>query len=145
MGADPWHVRQKSLILHTNKGARESGVNNGKILLEKIADVSVMTLNDPSVLNAFGHKLREDMQAAMDRPIYSCYAYPNELRADLAAYMAVDEDGPLLDRVETVEKISVGYIRDFHPAEHLKLGIGGLVSRYDYPSALDRAYGDPTS
>jgi 2-(1,2-epoxy-1,2-dihydrophenyl)acetyl-CoA isomerase len=30
-------------------------------------DVAVMTLNDPSVLNAFGLKLREDMQEAMDK------------------------------------------------------------------------------
>lgn len=53
--------------------------------------------------------------------------------------------GPLAGRVFTVDKISVGYIRDFHLDEHLKLGIGGLVSRYDYPGELDRAYGDPTS
>jgi hypothetical protein len=66
-------------------------------------------------------------------------------RAERVAEDELFEDGPLLGRVTTVEKISLGYIRDFHPAEHLKLGIGGLVSRYDYPSALDRAYGDPTS
>lgn len=40
---------------------------HGKIRLETIGSVAVMTLNDPAVLNAFGHKLREDMQAAMDR------------------------------------------------------------------------------
>jgi hypothetical protein len=55
------------------------------------------------------------------------------------------DEGPPLDRVFTVEKLSLGYIRDFHLDDHLKLGVGGLVSRYDYPSALDRAYGDPTS
>jgi hypothetical protein len=57
----------------------------------------------------------------------------------------VSEGARLSGRVFTVEKISLGYIRDFHLDEHLKLGIGGLVSRYDYPAALDRAYGDPTS
>ncbi|HEX4508173.1 MAG TPA: hypothetical protein VH722_20775 [Alphaproteobacteria bacterium] len=66
-------------------------------------------------------------------------------RAERVAEDELFEEGPLLDRVETVEKISLGYIRDFHPAENLKFGIGGLVSRYDYPSALDRAYGDPIS
>jgi hypothetical protein len=54
-------------------------------------------------------------------------------------------EGPLAGGLYTVEKISLGYIRDVHLDDHLKLGIGGVVSRYDYPSALDRAYGDPTS
>jgi hypothetical protein len=68
-------------------------------------------------------------------------------RAERVAEDELFEDGPpaLLGRVFTVEKLSLGYIRDFHLEEHLKLGIGGLVSRYDYPAALDRAYGDPTS
>jgi len=63
----------------------------------------------------------------------------------------VDEDelfegaSPLQGRVFAVDKISLGYIRDFHVADHAKLGLGGLVSRYGFPSALDRAYGDPTS
>lgn len=42
-------------------------MKHGRILLETIGPVSLMTLNDPDVLNAFGQKLREDMQAAMDR------------------------------------------------------------------------------
>lgn len=42
-------------------------MKNGRILLETTGDVAVMTLNDPSVLNAFGHKLREDMALAMDQ------------------------------------------------------------------------------
>ncbi len=41
-------------------------MKHGKILLEATGDVVVMTLNDPGVLNAFGQKLREDMQAALD-------------------------------------------------------------------------------
>ena len=36
-------------------------------MLEPIGDVLVMTLNDPSVINAFGQKLREDMSEALDR------------------------------------------------------------------------------
>jgi 2-(1,2-epoxy-1,2-dihydrophenyl)acetyl-CoA isomerase len=42
-------------------------MKHDRIRLETIGDVAVMTLNDPSVLNAFGHKLREDMTTAMDR------------------------------------------------------------------------------
>jgi 2-(1,2-epoxy-1,2-dihydrophenyl)acetyl-CoA isomerase len=42
-------------------------MRNGRIMLEPIGDVLVMTLNDPSVLNAFGQKLREDMGDALDR------------------------------------------------------------------------------
>jgi 2-(1,2-epoxy-1,2-dihydrophenyl)acetyl-CoA isomerase len=42
-------------------------MKHDRIRLETTGDVAVMTLNDPSVLNAFGHKLREDMTIAMDR------------------------------------------------------------------------------
>lgn len=42
-------------------------MKHGRIRIETTGDVAVMTLDDPSVLNAFGHKLREDMAAAMDR------------------------------------------------------------------------------
>ncbi len=42
-------------------------MKHGRIILETTGDVAVMTLNDPSVLNAFGLKLREDMAVAMDR------------------------------------------------------------------------------
>ncbi len=41
-------------------------MKHGRIRLDTTGDVTVMTLNDPSVLNAFGRKLREDMAEAMD-------------------------------------------------------------------------------
>jgi hypothetical protein len=47
----------------------------------------------------------------------------------------------LSGRVFTVEKASLGYIRDWPVADHLKFGVGGLVSFYRYPGALDAAYG----
>src|SRR5439155_11657192 len=48
--------------------------------------------------------------------------------------------------VFTPTKFSLGYIYDFHLAEHVKLGIGGLASRSIVPKGLDGAYGaDPTS
>jgi 2-(1,2-epoxy-1,2-dihydrophenyl)acetyl-CoA isomerase len=42
-------------------------MKHGRIRLETTGDVAVMTLNDPTVLNAFGQKLREDMTVAMER------------------------------------------------------------------------------
>ena len=46
----------------------------------------------------------------------------------------------------TVNKLSAGAIYDFHVADHLKLGIGGLVSKYAVPSGLLPPYGrDSTS
>jgi 2-(1,2-epoxy-1,2-dihydrophenyl)acetyl-CoA isomerase len=42
-------------------------MEHGRILLETTDNVAVMTLNDPSVLDAFGHKLRQDMTVALDR------------------------------------------------------------------------------
>ena len=48
--------------------------------------------------------------------------------------------------VFTVNKVSIGGIYDVPVADHLKLGIGGLVSKYALPSTLKPFYGgDPTS
>jgi hypothetical protein len=45
-----------------------------------------------------------------------------------------------------VGKLSLGGIYDFPVADHLKLGVGGLVSRYGIPGELKPFYGsDPTS
>jgi 2-(1,2-epoxy-1,2-dihydrophenyl)acetyl-CoA isomerase len=41
-------------------------MNNGRVLLATDGAVAIMTLNDPSVLNAFGTKLRQDMTQALD-------------------------------------------------------------------------------
>ena len=40
---------------------------NGRVLLETRDAVAILTLNDPSVLNAFGQKLRQDITWALDR------------------------------------------------------------------------------
>jgi hypothetical protein len=60
----------------------------------------------------------------------------------------VDEDellghgGPIF----TPTKFSAGYVYDLRLAEHVKLGIGGLASKYIVPGGLDVVYGrDPTS
>ena len=66
-------------------------------------------------------------------------------RVDEDELFDLDTASPLNGRIFTVDKLSVGYIRDIQVAPHLKLGAGGLVSRYAYPAALDRTYGSPTS
>ena len=43
-----------------------TAMTHGRILLSVSDNVAVMTLNDPPVLNAFGHKLRQDMTQALD-------------------------------------------------------------------------------
>ena len=46
----------------------------------------------------------------------------------------------------TINKLSLGYIRDFAHLGALDLGLGGLISTYRYPSTLNAAYGSrPTS
>jgi hypothetical protein len=61
------------------------------------------------------------------------------------------EEDELLAHVEpapifTPTKFSLGYIYDFHLAEHVKFGIGGLESRFIVPKGLNTAYGsDPNS
>ena len=51
----------------------------------------------------------------------------------------------LAGQVFGVGKLSVGYIRDWPLAEHLKLGIGGLVSAYGLSGQVQTAYDDPHS
>jgi hypothetical protein len=57
------------------------------------------------------------------------------------------ELGPLAPMpVFTVNKISLGGIYDVPVAEHLKFGVGALVSKYGLPGTLKPLYGgDPTS
>jgi hypothetical protein len=46
----------------------------------------------------------------------------------------------------TVSKVTFGGIYDFHIADHLKFGVGGLVSKYGVPTELVPLYtSDPTS
>jgi hypothetical protein len=48
---------------------------------------------------------------------------------------------PLAGRSFLIDKASLGYIRDIAHFESLDLGLGGLVSAYHLPSALDPSYG----
>jgi hypothetical protein len=69
------------------------------------------------------------------------------LRAERLAETELHHDVPALhDRVLTVSKVSLGGIYDFYRTEHVKVGIGGLVSKYLLPDELKPLYGsDPTS
>jgi hypothetical protein len=51
----------------------------------------------------------------------------------------------LADQSFRAGKLSVGYIRDLPSDSHFKVGIGGLISRYSLPGALQPIYGNPTS
>lgn len=69
------------------------------------------------------------------------------LRAERVAETELHHDVPALhDRVLNANKISLGGIYDFYRTEHVKVGIGGLVSKYLLPDELKPLYGsDPTS
>jgi cyclophilin family peptidyl-prolyl cis-trans isomerase len=68
-------------------------------------------------------------------------------RAERVAENELTEGLPLLDgRVFTVSKISIGGIYDFPVREQVKIGVGGLVSKYVLPGELKPLYSsDPTS
>lgn len=44
-----------------------------------------------------------------------------------------------------VSKVSVGAVYEIPVNDHVAVGVGGLVSAYAIPDALDASYGDPTS
>jgi hypothetical protein len=68
-------------------------------------------------------------------------------RAERLAETELHEDIPALDgQVLMVNKLTVGGIYDFYRTDHVKFGIGALVSKYALPGSLKPAYGsDPTS
>ena len=56
------------------------------------------------------------------------------------------EGDPRDGTVQNVTKLSVGYFRTLAVRDHVAVDLGGLVSGYALPSALDSTYGkDPTS
>src|ERR1700687_5671457 len=56
------------------------------------------------------------------------------------------EPAPQAGQSFSVSKLSLGYIRDFTVAGHVKVGIGGLVSGFSIPGSLESTYGaHPTS
>ena len=49
---------------------------------------------------------------------------------------------PLYGQTFTINSLSLGYIYDFTRLAQARIGIGGLVTFYRYPSNLDATYGD---
>jgi 2-(1,2-epoxy-1,2-dihydrophenyl)acetyl-CoA isomerase len=74
---------------------------NGRVLLELRDRVATLTLNDPSVLNAFGQKLREDISWALDELQTSgarCLMITGAGRAFCSGANLNDPDRPPRDR-----------------------------------------------
>ena len=77
-------------------------MRHGRITLETTGDIAVMTLNDPTVLNAIGVKLREDMAEAMDQLEAGparCLVITGAGRAFCSGANLNDPDRPPRDRV----------------------------------------------
>jgi hypothetical protein len=54
-------------------------------------------------------------------------------------------DDPRAEEKFRVGKLSLGYVYDLPRESRLRIGFGGLVSRYSLPADLAPVYGDPTS
>jgi hypothetical protein len=69
------------------------------------------------------------------------------MRAERVAETELHEHVEALEgQILMVNKLSVGGIYDFYRTDHVKFGIGGLVSKYALPDVLKPLYGsDPTS
>src|ERR1700759_5099857 len=81
-------------------------MKHGRIILEKTGDVAVTKINDPSVLNAFGLKLREDMSVAMDQVEVSsarCLLITGAGRAFCSGANLNDPDRATRDRAAEAE------------------------------------------
>ena len=50
-------------------------------------------------------------------------------------------DQPLYGRTFTIQKLSLGYVYDFARLAGMRLGMGALVSTYEYPYSLTASYG----
>src|ERR1700709_2821154 len=76
-------------------------MKHGRIILETTDNCAVLPLNDPSVLNAFGQKLREDMTIAMDQVEAGsarCLVITGAGRAFCSGANLTDPDRPPRDR-----------------------------------------------
>ena len=127
-------------------------VNENRVTASASYDLPFGPGNNWATTFAWGRKMNAPGHA-LDGFLLESELVLRDLNTVFARAERVDEDelfdldpsSPLLGSVFTVDKLSVGYIRDIKLAPHVRFGVGGLVSRYAYPAALDRAYGSPTS
>jgi 2-(1,2-epoxy-1,2-dihydrophenyl)acetyl-CoA isomerase len=99
-------------------------MRHGRILLEAVGDVTVMTLNDPGVLNAFGQKLREDMQAALDQIEASaarCLVITGAGRAFCSGANLNDPDRKPVDRAAQARGEAKSDLDDWYNPTFLRL------------------------
>jgi len=94
--------------------------------------------------NRPGHKLDAWL---MESEIVVADEHSFFARAEWAQKDELSGAGSLLaGQVFDVGKLSVGYIHDWRLAQHLRLGLGGLISLYQLPDAIQTSYGnDPHS
>jgi hypothetical protein len=96
--------------------------------------------NSPSVGDASDAWLLESAAAATaNLTVFARYEH-----------VAKDElflpDQPLYGRAFTIQKLSLGYVYDFAHLAGIRLGLGALLSAYDFPAALNGTYSSrPTS
>ena len=109
-----------------------------------LADGNVQsTLAWGEARNTPGHRLNAFLaEAALTRGANTVFGRAETVEKDELFH----EGDPLDGHVFNVGKLSVGYFRTVPAGAHLLLDLGGLVSKYALPSALNAAYGaDPTS
>jgi hypothetical protein len=100
---------------------------------------------------AFGHNA-PSVGAASDAWLLESAAAVTTNLSVFARYehVAKDElflpDQPLYGRTFTIQKLSLGYVYDFAHLAGIRLGLGALLSAYDFPAALNSTYSSrPTS
>lgn len=110
---------------------------------ERRVSLSALYGNGPWALTAAWGRKDKTPGEALDAALLEAAFKPNEAWTVFARAEQVDQDelggghGPVF----TVRKASVGAVHDWQVAEHVKLGVGGLVSGIDAPAAL--GYGSP--
>jgi hypothetical protein len=119
----------------------EPDVNENKVTVSAIYTRRMFDEGVWSTTLAYGHK------TLTDGPGLSAVLLESALKPDTrwTFFTRAEwvEENELAPGVHPVGKISLGAIRDFPVASHLKVGVGALVSGYALPAALKAAYGGP--
>ena len=91
---------------------------------------------------AWGHK-KDTLSQSLNGFLIESSLNLNQRHTFFTRFEQVEEDESTLSLANrtTVNKMTIGYVHDFFKNETTKLGIGGLFSRYIYPSSLENSYG----
>jgi hypothetical protein len=119
----------------------EPDVNESRVSASAIYSRRMFDEGSWSTTLAFGHK------SLTHGPALSAVLLESALRPDqrwtFFSRAEWVQENELAPGVHPVGKVSVGAIRDFPVARHVKVGVGALVSGYALPAALKAAYGGP--